>query len=33
MAREGIIKHVHFNDTQGKDDDHNLLGSGSFRYT
>ncbi len=28
MAREGIIKHVHFNDTQGKDDDHNLLGSG-----
>ena len=28
MAKEGIIKHVHFNDTQGKDDDHNLLGSG-----
>lgn len=28
MAREGIIKHIHFNDTQGKDDDHNLLGSG-----
>ena len=28
MAKEGIIKHIHFNDTQGKDDDHNLLGSG-----
>ena len=28
MAREGVIKHVHFNDTQAKDDDHNLLGSG-----
>ena len=28
MYKEGIIKHVHFNDTQGKDDDHNLLGSG-----
>lgn len=28
MAKEGIIKHVHFNDTTGKDDDHNLLGSG-----
>lgn len=28
MAKEGIIKHVHFNDTQAKDDDHNLLGSG-----
>ncbi len=28
MAREGIIKHVHFNDTQAKDDDHNLLGQG-----
>ena len=28
MAREGIIKHIHFNDTQAKDDDHNLLGSG-----
>ncbi|MCA9486434.1 MAG: hypothetical protein KC548_02165 [Nanoarchaeota archaeon] len=28
MYEEGIIKHVHFNDTQGKDDDHNLLGSG-----
>ncbi len=28
MAREGLIKHVHFNDTTGKDDDHNLPGSG-----
>lgn len=28
MAREGLIKHVHFNDTQAKDDDHNLLGQG-----
>lgn len=28
MYEEGIIKHVHFNDTQGKDDDHNLLGQG-----
>lgn len=28
MAKEGIIKHVHFNDTQAKDDDHNLLGQG-----
>ncbi len=28
MAKEGIIKHIHFNDTQAKDDDHNLLGSG-----
>ncbi|MCA9459008.1 MAG: hypothetical protein KC550_00505 [Nanoarchaeota archaeon] len=28
MYKEGIIKHVHFNDTQAKDDDHNLLGSG-----
>jgi hypothetical protein len=28
MFKEGIIKHVHFNDTQGKDDDHNLLGQG-----
>lgn len=28
MAKEGLIKHIHFNDTQAKDDDHNLLGSG-----
>ena len=28
MAKEGIIKHIHFNDTQAKDDDHNLLGQG-----
>jgi sugar phosphate isomerase/epimerase len=28
MYKEGIIKHVHFNDTAGKDDDHNLLGQG-----
>lgn len=28
MVREGIVKHAHFNDTQGKDDDHNLLGQG-----
>ncbi len=28
MAKEGLIKHVHFNDTQAKDDDHNLLGQG-----
>lgn len=28
MFKEGLIKHVHFNDTMGKDDDHNLLGSG-----
>ena len=28
MAKEGVIKHIHFNDTQAKDDDHNLLGSG-----
>ena len=28
MYKEGIIKHVHFNDTSGKDDDHNLLGQG-----
>jgi hypothetical protein len=28
MAKEGIIRHVHFNDTLAKDDDHNLLGQG-----
>jgi len=28
MVRDGIVKHIHFNDTQAKDDDHNLLGSG-----
>ena len=28
MYKEGLIKHVHFNDTSGKDDDHNLLGQG-----
>ena len=28
MVKEGIVRHVHFNDTQGKDDDHNLLGQG-----
>jgi hypothetical protein len=28
MTKEGIVKHFHFNDTQGKDDDHNLLGQG-----
>jgi hypothetical protein len=28
MVKEGLIKHIHFNDSQGKDDDHNLLGSG-----
>lgn len=28
MARDGIVKHFHFNDTQAKDDDHNLLGQG-----
>ncbi len=28
MVKEGIVKHVHFNDTQAKDDDHNLLGQG-----
>lgn len=28
MAKEGIIKHIHMNDSLGKDDDHNLLGTG-----
>ena len=28
MYKDNIIKHVHFNDTQAKDDDHNLLGQG-----
>lgn len=28
MVKEGIVKHIHFNDTQAKDDDHNLLVSG-----
>ena len=28
MYKEGIIKHIHFNDTQAKDDDHNILGEG-----
>ncbi|MFW5705085.1 MAG: TIM barrel protein, partial [Nanoarchaeota archaeon] len=28
MAKEGIIRHIHLNDTKGKDDDHNLLGQG-----
>ena len=28
MVKEGLVKHVHFNDTLAKDDDHNLLGSG-----
>lgn len=28
MVRDGIVKHIHFNDTQAKDDDHNLLGQG-----
>ncbi len=28
MYKEGLIRHVHFNDTSGKDDDHNLLGQG-----
>lgn len=30
MYKEGIVKHVHFNDTQMKDDDHNLLGQGKL---
>lgn len=28
MYKDKIIRHVHFNDTQAKDDDHNLLGQG-----
>ena len=28
MYKEGIVKHIHFNDSMGKDDDHNMLGSG-----
>ncbi len=28
MVKEGLVKHIHFNDTQAKDDDHNLLGQG-----
>lgn len=28
MVKEGLVKHIHFNDTLGKDDDHNSLGSG-----
>ena len=28
MAKEGIIKHIHLNDTMAKDDDHNLIGQG-----
>ena len=28
MYKEGIIKHVHLNDSAGKDDDHNLIGQG-----
>lgn len=28
MYEEGIIKHIHFNDSAGKDDDHNLIGQG-----
>lgn len=28
MVKEGLVKHVHFNDTSGKDDDHNLMGAG-----
>ena len=28
MYNEGIIKHVHLNDSAGKDDDHNLIGQG-----
>ncbi len=28
MYKDDIIRHVHFNDTQAKDDDHNLLGQG-----
>ena len=28
MAKEGLVKHVHFNNTQGKDDDHNLINIG-----
>jgi hypothetical protein len=32
MAKEGIIKHVHMNDSLGKDDDHNLLGTGILDF-
>ena len=28
MVREGLVKHVHLNDSSGKDDDHNSIGSG-----
>ena len=28
MVKEGLVKHIHFNDSMGKDDDHNLLGTG-----
>ncbi len=28
MYNEGVIKHIHFNDSAGKDDDHNLIGQG-----
>jgi hypothetical protein len=28
MVKEGLVKHIHFNDTAGKDDDHSLIGDG-----
>jgi len=28
MVKEGLVKHVHLNDTLGKDDEHNFVGSG-----
>lgn len=28
MVKEGLVKHIHFNDSMGKDDDHNMLGTG-----
>ncbi len=30
LAEEGIIRHIHFNDTTAVDDDHNLLGQGIY---
>lgn len=28
LVEQKLVKHVHFNDTQGKDDDHNTIGTG-----
>jgi hypothetical protein len=28
MVKEGLVKHIHFNDSAGKDDDHSLIGDG-----